>query len=237
MSNHYSYKSTGLTIKDVDTAKGIVTGYFSAFDLPDSDGDIIRKGAYAKTIAERGPKSTQPRIKHLLDHDTTKAIGKILELEEDSTGLRYVSQIGSHTLGKDALAMIQDGIITEHSVGFKTVREQKQGDYNEISEILLWEGSSLQTWGANQHTPITGFKSLSKENPKALFERFRTLTKALKNGQLSDETLELLEIEQNQIEQVLLDTLTVAPVIDHPTAETHKAADLVQLFKQELNLS
>ncbi|MFC6998064.1 HK97 family phage prohead protease [Rufibacter roseus] len=240
MLNHYLTKSTSLSFKDVDTAKGIVTGYFSAFDIPDSDGDVIRKGAYAKTITERGPKSSQPRIKHLLDHNTTKAIGKLLELEEDATGLRYVSQLGSHTLGKDALAMIQDGIITEHSVGFKTIREQQQGDYNEITEILLWEGSSLQAWGANPFTPITDIKSQLAANPdhmEKVFARFDKLCKALTGGNYSDETFELLQIEQNQIKQAIKETLTVAPVTDHPTAEAKKNAELLQLFRKELKLT
>lgn len=238
MLNPYLTKSTSLSFKDVDTAKGIVTGYFSAFDIKDSDGDIIRKGAFAKSISERGPKSSQPRIKHLLDHNTTKAIGKLLELEEDGTGLRYTSQLGSHTLGKDALLMIQDGIITEHSIGFKTMREQQQADYNEITEVLLWEGSSLQAWGANPYTPITDLKSALKENPAKLFERFRKLTKAITSGTYTDETFELLEIEQKQIEQAIKETLTVAPPADGTqTAEPNKDAELLQLFRKELKLT
>jgi phage head maturation protease len=64
------FKSFDYSIKgaDIDASKGIVTGYFAAFNNKDSDGDIIVKGAFAKTIKERGPQSSKPRIKHLLDH-------------------------------------------------------------------------------------------------------------------------------------------------------------------------
>ena len=47
------YKSFEYGIKDIDSSKGIITGYFSAFNSKDSDGDIIFKGAYSKTIQER----------------------------------------------------------------------------------------------------------------------------------------------------------------------------------------
>lgn len=33
------------------------------------------------------------------------------------------------------------------------------GGYNEITEAKLYEGSSLQGWGANEMTPITGMKT------------------------------------------------------------------------------
>lgn len=230
MNNLYCYKSIPLKVKDIDTKQGIVSGYFSAFGMPDSDGDIIRKGAYAKTIQERGPKSNNPRIKHLLDHDTTKAIGVIQELSEDDYGLLYVSKMGSHTLGRDALLMIQDGIITEHSVGFKTVRENKSGEFNEISEILLWEGSSLQAWGANQYTPITGVKSAQKPTSEALFTRLDALTKALR-GSYSDETIQLFEIEYNQVKQAISDLLTVAPPIGTQTAELNEDKAILEVLK------
>lgn len=236
MHNLYSYKSTALKIKDVDTVKGIVSGYFSAFGMKDSDGDIIQKGAYAKTIQERGPKSTQPRIKHLLDHSTAKVIGVLQELEEDNYGLAYVSKLGTHTLGKDAAAMYADGIITEHSVGFKTVNAKSDQDgTNIITEIMLWEGSSLQAWGANQYTPVTGMKSTLKDNPDALFERMDKLTKALRSGTYSDETFELIEIEYNQIKQAIKESLAEPVVLTTQSEPTDEAIlDQLKSFKNSL---
>ena len=39
-------------VKDYDDKSMIVSGYGSYFDNKDADGDIIRKGAYKKTIEE-----------------------------------------------------------------------------------------------------------------------------------------------------------------------------------------
>ena len=48
MDKVYTTKNTSLELKDVDTEKGTVAGYFSAFDNIDSHGDIMRRGSYAK---------------------------------------------------------------------------------------------------------------------------------------------------------------------------------------------
>jgi len=229
MVNLYCYKSIPLKVKDIDAKQGIVSGYFSAFGMPDSDGDIIKKGAYAKTIQERGPKSSQPRIKHLLDHDTTKAIGVIQELTEDDYGLFYVSKLGTHTLGKDALLMYEEGIITEHSVGFKTVKEQKSGEYNEMTELMLWEGSGLQCWGANPNTPVAGVKSLVKDSPDKVFDRLDKLTKALKSG-YTDDTIQLFEIEIQQIKQAIKDSLAEPPKSTHSEPDNTNA-DILNTLK------
>jgi len=187
------YKNLNQGITDVDVKKGIVTGYFSSFDNMDSDGDIIRKGAFSKTINENFS-----RIRHLLDHDATKSVGKILELKEDSTGLHYESKAGRHTLGRDYLLMVEDGLITEHSIGFVTIKQKGMGNYNEITEVKLYEGSSLQGWGANEMTPITGMKSY-----ETIGFMMDNILNAIKNGKYTDETFAKLELQLLQLHKEL----------------------------------
>lgn len=211
MKKVYTYKSSpsDMSIKDIDGKKGIVTGYFSSFGNKDSDGDIIQKGAFAKTIMEQGPMSAHPRIKHLMNHDITKPLGKILVLTEDSKGLYYESQVGTHTLGQDFIKMVESGLVTEHSIGFQTVRHDSKSDANYITEIKLYEGSSLTAWGANEFTPMTGMKS----DIDTLTQRIKALDKFCRNTSASDETVELLLIEVKQLLQVITDMKTTEPVI------------------------
>lgn len=178
----YLQKNIDYSVKDVDTVKGIVSFYIGAFDNVDSDGDVITKGAYERTLKERGPQSPQPRVKHLRDHDTRLAPGKVMELYEDSHGLLMRSQLGKSTLGQDTLKDYQDGIITEHSQGFEVVKEYKRESYNEITEIKLWEGSTLTAWGANPLTPMVDIKSTDE-----LLTYKSTLERRLRNGTYSDE--------------------------------------------------
>jgi len=190
------------SIKDADVKQGIVTGYFSSFGNIDSDGDIIVKGAFTKTILETGPQSAQPRIKHLMNHDTTKPLGKLTVLQEDMKGLYYESKTGSHSLGQDYMKMVESGLITEHSIGFKTIKEDKKDDANYMTELRLWEGSSLTAWGSNPETPVTGMKSLNLET---INSRIKALDKFCRNSTATDETIELLLIEIKQLQQNLIE--------------------------------
>lgn len=202
--NQYQYKSEGLvaSFKDADISKGIVTGYFASFGNKDADGDIIVPGAFSRTINENGPNSAKPRIKHLLNHDVTKPLGRVLVLAEDSKGLYYESQIGTHALGKDFMKMVESGLISEHSIGFRTIKESKKDDANYINEIKLWEGSSLTAWGSNSETPLTGTKGIEKA--QAASNRIEMITKALRDGTYTDETFDLLEIELKQLQQLYI---------------------------------
>jgi len=196
----YSYKSLDMEVKDVDVKQGIVSGYFSAFGMVDSDGDMMMPGAFKRSIQDWGPEG-KGRIKHLLNHDPSKPLGKIMELSEDSYGLKYVSQVGTHSLGKDFVKMIESDLIHEHSIGFRTLRDQKASDHNEIHEVMLYEGSSLTAWGANEHTPLLGLKKLKSieeiQNQIKAFEKF------VRNSDVTEETIDLCLIKVKQLAQAL----------------------------------
>lgn len=175
--------------KDVDPARRKVTGYISAFGNVDLDKDVIVKGAYARTIQERGPAGSK-QIKYLLDHRTDKAVGVFDTLQEDDFGLYYEATLGTHQLGVDYGKMVESGIITEHSVMFRTMdSEFREDGVRVIKELELYEGSGLQFLGANPNTPITGLKSF--DELKRLLD---TLETAIKSGNYTDETFETIII-------------------------------------------
>jgi HK97 family phage prohead protease len=199
MNNFSKYKDyvTTFDIKDVDGKKGVVTGYFANFNSVDSDGDIIKPGAFSKTIKEWGPGSTQPRIKHLLNHNPQQPLGVLQTLKEDAAGLLYQSHLGTHELGQDFIKMADSGLITEHSIGYKTIKysqlkpyEEYQGKdgeaIRELQELKLYEGSSLTAWGANSNTPLLSVKSGDLVKRNELIEKF------CRNSTASDATIEFL---------------------------------------------
>ncbi len=199
------FKNTrGGSIKDIDTSKGIITGYFSIFGNKDSDGDIILPGAFSKTINENGPKSQKPRILHLLQHDVWRPLGKPSVLEEDAKGLYFESQISKTSYGRDTLQLYQDGVLTEHSIGYNVVKREvdESTDTQKLLELKLWEGSTV-SWGANMEAVVTGIKAEDKKSIyDALIKKMTALQKAVK-GNYTDETAYQLEIELNQIQQVI----------------------------------
>jgi HK97 family phage prohead protease len=237
MSSFYCIKNlnTNASIKDIDGKKGIVTGYFSHFNNVDSDGDIIRPGAFIKTILENGPASAQPRIKHLFNHNPSQPLGKLTELKEDATGLYYESQIGTHSLGNDFVKMVESGLISEHSIGFKVIKEAKLKDgNNEMTELKLWEGSSLSAWGANELTPITGLKNNGKELIEDLVNRQKALEKFCRNSSASDETIELLLLECKQLTQIIFELSEKATKPGESTLPEKAIVNDIQTFIKQL---
>jgi HK97 family phage prohead protease len=196
----YNYKSFDLQVKDVDSKSGIVTGYFSAFGMVDSDGDIIMPGAFKRSIQDWGPEG-KGRIKHLLNHNPSQPLGKPLVVKEDAYGLYYESKIGSHQLGKDFIKMVESGLISEHSIGFKTLREQKGSEANEIYDVMLFEGSSLTAWGANENTPLIGMKGM--KNIEKIQDQIKSFEKFIRDSDVTDETIDLCLIKVKQLAQTI----------------------------------
>lgn len=246
MSDIYKIKceNAPASIKDVDGKQGIVSGYFAHFDSVDSDKDVIRKGAFEKTIRDNGPGSLKPRIKHLLNHDSTMPLGKLLTLKEDAKGLYYESQIGQHSLGQDFIKMIESGLISEHSIGFRTIKRNQLREWSEakeneavfeLTELKLWEGSSLTAWGANMNTPIVGMKS--EQKAKVASKRIDLLTKAMREGTFTDETFDLLEIELKQLQQLYIDLSekTTEPEASTQPDDTRKDRQRVAVKLKTIN--
>lgn len=193
------FKSISTSIKDVDTKNGIVTGIWSAFNNLDYDDDIIRSGAFTKTITERGPLGAN-EIFFLNQHNWSQPLGKPTTLLEKSEGLYHETPVNANTtFGKDALELMGSGLVIQNSIGYQAMKWSnvvKDGasyewdTFREITEIKLYEGSCV-TLGANDQTPFQGFKSLT---PAEINDQVSIMMKLMRNGTLSDETFALLEI-------------------------------------------
>lgn len=230
-------KTFEASIKDVDLKKGIVEGYFNTWDIVDSDGDELIRGAFLKSLQERGPGSARPRIMHLWMHDARYPLARFTEpgsLVEDKRGLKFVSQVSKTTVGRDVLQLYADGVINEHSIGFQTVKNEAADEgHNRITEVKLWEGSTV-TWGANMDTPVTDLKSLdAKDMAKNMTERIEILTKSIKNGGYSDDTFVLLELHLQQIKahyESLISQISAGATTDDGDEPTTKITVPITLF-------
>lgn len=225
-------------ITDVDLPSRTVTGYFSRFGNVDHDGDIMMPGSLTKTIKERGLDGKK-LIPHILDHnihDTLKMLSKP-KLYEKSDGGYFESLVSDTTNGIDTLKLYRDGVIDQHSFGFKALRKEDKQGYREIKEVLLYEISTV-TLGANEEARFSGFKGLAKPT---LIERYNVLQKAFKNGDYSDEVFPILEAQIKQIEQDLLELFiteqaektnsqTTAPVETSATQPEEKDFELLDFI-------
>lgn len=206
MKNFFSTKSFVGGTLDVSSNDRKVKVAISHMGSKDFDGDVIDHAAYTKTISERGPQAKN-QIWHLTDHNFSlkSAIGKFSELYVDGDYLVGVTNFPNTTWANDVLELYKDGHITEHSIGFKTIKEEQKSDFNLIKEIMLYEGSAVLV-GANQNTPTLSVgKSFTKEEADAEITKLNSdleiVTKTLRNGNLSDEGFELLEMRLQYINE------------------------------------
>jgi len=227
VNNHYKIKSQGLEVKDVDTASRKVSFYLSHFGNVDSDNDLLVKGCFKKSLQERGVDSASNRkIAFLRYHNWEMPIGKFLELQEDDFGLYAVGELGNSTMGNDALMDYQDGIIREHSIGFRYMQDKvkwvedlsiESKGYFMVSEVALWEGSAV-TFGANEMTPVLEVaKSEDKDDFfKKINDEINTICKSLVNGKGTDERLYSLEMRMKYLTSQLTEIAQLN--IDNPKA-------------------
>jgi HK97 family phage prohead protease len=147
-----------------------VSGYLSVFNVVDSDGDMIVKGAFAKSITERGPdSSTNRKIAFLWQHKMDQPIGKMTVLKEDNIGLYFEAKLDDIPEADRALTQLLSGSVNQFSIGYSYVWDKME--YDEAldafvcKEINLFEGSVV-TLGANEYTFFDGMKSSQMKDAK-----------------------------------------------------------------------
>jgi len=161
---------------------GTFSGYLSVFDVEDSYGDIVKQGAFKRTLKNQGkfPLLDQHNPDWLLGDFTGEEDGKGLYIEG---GLELEVQ-----RAREKRALMRRGILTGLSIGFETVQEEwdKKKEVRLLKEIKLWEGS-LVTFPANDLARIDAVKTAQQ------FERIMSMIQAFKEkDSLSDEEKELI---------------------------------------------
>lgn len=169
------YRSAAFELKDVDSKQGVFTGYASVFGNLDSYRDVMERGAFTKTLNE-----FSHRVKALWQHDPMQPIGRPTVMREDDRGLYVEAKVSQTSLGKDALILLEDGVINEMSIGYTPVKDvwDREGNVRRLTEVKLWE-FSLVTWAANDLALIAGVKSLDE-----LDGSFDDLVRELKAGRM-----------------------------------------------------
>jgi HK97 family phage prohead protease len=118
-----------------------IEGYASLFGRRDQGGDVVQKGAYSTSLQRLAASGRQ--VKMLWQHDPTQPIGVWDEVREDAVGL----WVKGHLLpevekGREAAALLAAGAIDGLSIGYRTVKSERDGKGQRLlSELELWEVS------------------------------------------------------------------------------------------------
>ena len=118
-----------------------IAGYASLFGAQDQGGDVVQAGAYGASLARLTQRKSG--VKMLWQHDPTQPIGVWDEVKEDATGLwvkgRILPQVER---GREVAALVQAGAIDGLSIGYRTVKAERDGKgRRRLTELDLWEVS------------------------------------------------------------------------------------------------
>lgn len=144
----------------VDEA-GLFSGYASAFGGgPDSHGDVIIPGAYAKSLEKHKAEGSTPAM--LWSHDSRPPIGAWKELVEDDMGLRVTGQLTLELeKAREAYALMKTGALGL-SIGYELPHGYTRNfeeDVRELHEIDLHE-VSVCSIPSNRRARIREVKSV-----------------------------------------------------------------------------
>lgn len=158
---HKKRFDSALQIKSVNDA-GEFSAYGSVFDVKDSYGDIVVRGAFERSLAAWKEKARFPAM--LWQHKADEPIGAYTRMEEDDRGLYVEGKllVNADPLAKRAHAHMMAGSISGLSIGYSLSDDGWTWDKDKrayiLKEINLWE-VSLVTFPANDAARVQTVKS------------------------------------------------------------------------------
>ena len=161
-TEHIEFKSEikASNIEDNDSEKeyGQFEGYASVFENTDLGNDVIKTGAFKKSLRKRGKKG----IKLLYQHKSDMPIGVFDLVKEDDHGLYVKGRLAlKSTSGRDAYELLKMGALDAMSIGFRANPEaityDKRSKKRMIGEVDLME-ISLVTFPMNPKATVMSVK-------------------------------------------------------------------------------
>lgn len=143
-----------MKIKSINE-EGEIEGYASVFDEIDRNGDVVERGAFAKSIEEF---SVGKKPKLLWQHDMSAPIGIIKELKEDDHGLFVRAQlIMDLPKAKEIHLLLKNKAMDGFSIGYKIRNHFVKNNRKHLTDIELLE-VSIVTFPACESAKIDDVK-------------------------------------------------------------------------------
>lgn len=154
-------------------------GYASVFENQDLSGDIVKKGAFARTLEERYPDGGAG-IPVYWNHDVNdpfKNLGTTTKAYEDEHGLKVEGTIDTSTsLGQQVANLLKAGRVAQMSFAYNVCDGQwvepldlKEYGHFEITDVDLFE-VSICPIGCNQETEVSAKTAMPDPHAKTAIE-------------------------------------------------------------------
>jgi len=152
-------KQISFEIKSIDEEVGEFEALASAYDVVDSDGDLIERGAFAKEIRRIKKSGKFPKI--LIQHRRSDLGGIMTDIKETEAGPLIKGKFIDTQKSRDLRVEVKSGAITDVSVGFSIdlFEYDIKREIRIIKNIAkLWEVSFV-TFPANDQANVLSVKS------------------------------------------------------------------------------
>ena len=126
---------------DVTVEGRDIEGYASLFGACDQGGDVVARGAYARSLKRLAGEGRA--VKMLWQHDPAQPIGIWQQVREDERGLYVKGRLlDSVERGREAAALLEAGAIDGLSIVYRTLKAVKNDKgHRVLTELELWEVS------------------------------------------------------------------------------------------------
>lgn len=97
---------------------GVFTGHAAVFDERNSFNEIVKRGAFSRTLNEHQTRNIRPPM--LWSHRSDEVCGVWESITEDATGLAVRGRLITETTrGREAHALLKAGALSGLSIGFR----------------------------------------------------------------------------------------------------------------------
>lgn len=121
------------TLDGIDEEEGKFGGYASVWDVQDSYGDIVERGAFKKTLKEN------KQFPMLWSHDVFQPMG-IIKATEDDKGLAVEGFLNMDVqLAREKRSLMVQKAINGLSIGFQTIKDRIDAAARRLKEVRLFE--------------------------------------------------------------------------------------------------
>lgn len=218
-----------------------VEGLASTYGNIDHAGDIVERGAYARTLDRfNSSKKGMPFLAH---HRHDRPIGKIMELRDSDEGLYFKARFSDSHDGQNVRQQFLDGTLDSFSIGYRVIQKQadrvKDRRVLRLKEIALHEISAV-TFPCNELAIISAVKGtiaesysdLSLEDQQRLADFAETL-RSVATGTAHTELLDEVAVTTDEIVEAAIKA--TEPDDEETMAKAFEDAWLSYRIKQTFN--
>lgn len=149
-------RNVALELKREPDQDGTFEGYASVFNIVDQGLDVVRRGAFANSLA------SGRKVKMLWQHDQAQPIGVWEDIKEDERGLYVRGRLlKGIRQAEEAMTLLRAGALDSMSIGYrvKEASDEAGGRVRGLDEIDLFE-ISLVTFPMLPEAQVTAVKSI-----------------------------------------------------------------------------